>query len=155
MLALSCAPRVVPAATHCPLGSLSTSLPPPSLLEGQAGWSPPLRATRWPPSPLTPLPSLLDGAGRLAPLRHDCPRVLLLGCCLFFNQLFFILGIALSGVVVATCMQPAIPVFTAVLALMLGTEAGSLRKFMGIAMAVGGSVCMVRGLGRGRGVVGL
>ena len=30
-------------------------------------------------------------------------------------QLFYILGIDMSGVVVATCMQPAIPVFTAML----------------------------------------
>ena len=31
------------------------------------------------------------------------------------SQLFYILGIDMSGVVVATCMQPAIPVFTAML----------------------------------------
>ena len=29
-----------------------------------------------------------------------------------FLQLFYIIGIELSGVVVATCIQPAIPVFT-------------------------------------------
>ena len=49
----------------------------------------------------------------------------------------------MSGVVVATCMQPIIPVFTAMLAVALKLEAGSLQKFAGIGIAVGGSLCMV------------
>lgn len=83
--------------------------------------------------------------GRVLPKGDDYLRVALLGGCLFFNQLFFILGIALSGVVVATCIQPTIPVFTALLALMMGTEQGSVQKFAGIALAVGGSISMVLG----------
>ena len=67
-----------------------------------------------------------------------------LGLCLYFNQLFYIIGIDMSGVVVATCMQPTIPVFTAMIAVMLNLEAGSLQKFVGIVLAVGGSICMVR-----------
>ena len=67
-----------------------------------------------------------------------------LGLCLYFNQLFYIIGIDMSGVVVATCMQPTIPVFTAMIAVMLNLEAGSLQKFAGIVLAVGGSICMVR-----------
>ncbi|KAK9828607.1 hypothetical protein WJX72_001011 [[Myrmecia] bisecta] len=79
------------------------------------------------------------------PKRADLLRVGALGLCLFFNQLFFIIGIDLSGVVVATCMQPTIPVFTAMIAVMLQLEQGSLQKFLGIGLAVGGSVCMVLG----------
>ena len=67
-----------------------------------------------------------------------------LGLCLWLNQLLYILGIDMSGVVVATCMQPIIPVFTAMLAVALKLEAGSVQKFAGIGIAVGGSVCMVR-----------
>lgn len=67
-----------------------------------------------------------------------------LGLCLYFNQLFYMIGIDLSGVVVATCMQPTIPVFTAMIAVLLHMEAGSAQKFAGIGLAVGGSICMVR-----------
>ena len=66
-----------------------------------------------------------------------------LGLCLYFNQLFYIIGIDLSGVVVATCMQPTIPVFTAAIAVMLHLEARSAQKLAGIGLAVGGSICMV------------
>ena len=67
-----------------------------------------------------------------------------LGVCLYLNQLCYIVGIDLSGVLVATCMQPAIPVFTAMLAVLLRYETGSWQKAGGIAAAVAGSVCMVR-----------
>jgi drug/metabolite transporter (DMT)-like permease len=79
----------------------------------------------------------------LLPKRQDVLRVMALGMCLYFNQLFYIIGIHMSGVVVATCMQPTIPVFTAMIAVLLNLEAGSLQKFIGIALAVGGSICMV------------
>ncbi|CAK0782743.1 hypothetical protein CVIRNUC_005938 [Coccomyxa viridis] len=81
----------------------------------------------------------------LLPQRQDLWRVLALGLCLYFNQLFYIIGIDMSGVVVATCMQPTIPVFTAMIAVMLGLEAGSWQKAGGIVLAVGGSICMVMG----------
>ena len=55
----------------------------------------------------------------------------------------YIIGISLSGVLVATCMQPTIPVFTAMIAVCLGLEAGSIQKFLGIGLAVAGSVSMV------------
>ena len=80
----------------------------------------------------------------MLPRRSDLLRVALLGFCLYLNQLFYIMGIDLSGVVVATCMQPTIPVFTAMLAVMLQQETGSWQKFGGIGLAVGGSMCMVR-----------
>ena len=34
--------------------------------------------------------------------------ILAVGMCLYFNQLFYIIGIDMSGVVVATCMQPTV-----------------------------------------------
>lgn len=49
----------------------------------------------------------------------------------------------MSGVMLATCMQPSIPVITALLGVVLGLEAGSVQKFVGILVAVAGSICMV------------
>ena len=77
------------------------------------------------------------------PKRSDLLHVAALGVCLFFNQLMYILGISLSGVLVATCMQPTIPVFTAMLAVCLRLESGSVQKFFGIGLAVLGSMSMV------------
>ena len=56
----------------------------------------------------------------------------------------YIIGISLSGVLVATCMQPTIPVFTAMIAVCLRLEAGSIQKVLGIGLAVAGSVSMVK-----------
>ena len=64
---------------------------------------------------------------------------------MFLSQLFYIIGIELSGVVVATCMQPAIPVFTVLLGVLLKMETASVQKVVGIIMAVSGAVCMVLG----------
>ena len=79
------------------------------------------------------------------PRMGDAPKLLFIGLALYFNQLFYIMGVDMSGVVVATCMQPAIPVFTAALALTLGMEQPSLYKTFGILMASAGSICMVYG----------
>ena len=79
----------------------------------------------------------------ILPKRSDLLHVAGLGVCLFFNQLMYILGISLSGVLVATCMQPTIPVFTAMLAVCLQLESGSVQKFFGIGLAVLGSMSMV------------
>lgn len=85
---------------------------------------------------------LLVFAGTL-PKQSDLLHVGALGVCLFFSQLMYILGISLSGVLVATCMQPTIPVFTAMLAVCLQLESGSVQKFFGIGLAVVGSISMV------------
>lgn len=76
---------------------------------------------------------------------QDAWSMLALGVCLFISQLMYIKGIELSGVVVATCMQPAIPVFTALLGVSIGTELPSMKKSLGIFLAVLGAVCMVLG----------
>lgn len=75
----------------------------------------------------------------------DVWRVVGLGACMFFSQLFYIIGIELSGVVVATCMQPAIPVFTVLLGVILQMETASPKKVIGVLMAVIGAVTMVLG----------
>ena len=80
-------------------------------------------------------------------MKRDLLSITGLGICLYLNQLFFILGIDLSGVVVAACMQPTVPVFTALIAVLLKLEAGSMQKFCGIALAVAGSISMV-GVGK-------
>ena len=86
------------------------------------------------------------GCAGLLPRREHLAAIGGLGVCLYFNQLCYIVGIDLSGVLVATCMQPAIPVFTAMLAVLLRFETGSWQKAGGIAAAVTGSICMVRGV---------
>ncbi|KAL3162391.1 hypothetical protein ABBQ32_010066 [Trebouxia sp. C0010 RCD-2024] len=85
------------------------------------------------------------GFSRTLPKQSDLLHVGALGVCLFFSQLMYILGISLSGVLVATCMQPTIPVFTAMLAVCLQLESGSVQKFFGIGLAVVGSISMVAG----------
>lgn len=75
----------------------------------------------------------------------DAPKIVGLGACMFASQLFYVLGIKLSGVVVATCMQPAIPVFTVMLGIVLRLEKATPSLLTGIGMAVIGSLCMVIG----------
>mmetsp|Transcript_6902 Transcript_6902/g.18045 ORF Transcript_6902/g.18045 Transcript_6902/m.18045 type:complete len:422 (+) Transcript_6902:229-1494(+) len=92
-------------------------------------------------------------SGVVLPPSADLGWFALLGLCLFLNQLFFLLGLQFSGVVVATCMQPSVPVFTVALAvLVFRTEAGSRQKLGGIFLAVGGAVVMVFGSSSGAAV---
>ncbi|GMH40336.1 hypothetical protein BSKO_08240 [Bryopsis sp. KO-2023] len=79
------------------------------------------------------------------PKRGDLMRIGYLGTLLYCNQLFYILGVSMSGVVMATCMQPGIPVFTVALAVALKMEYASWRKFVGIGFACLGAFCMVFG----------
>ena len=83
--------------------------------------------------------------GVALPARQDAARLVALGACMFLSQLFYIIGIELSGVVVASCMQPAIPVFTVLLTIALRMEMASPQKLAGIALAVAGAVAMVLG----------
>lgn len=84
-------------------------------------------------------------SGSLLPSREDTLLILLLGVCLFASQLLYMLGIELSGVVVATCIQPAIPVFTALLSISMRQEAANPRKLVGITLSVLGATAMVFG----------
>jgi drug/metabolite transporter (DMT)-like permease len=87
--------------------------------------------------------------GTTRPAATDAPRLLALGACMFAGQLCYIWGLALSGVVAAACMQPAIPVFTAMLSIALRAEAASPHKVLGIALAAAGAVVMIAGGGGG------
>ncbi|NJR41513.1 MAG: EamA family transporter [Akkermansiaceae bacterium] len=60
------------------------------------------------------------------------PLIAALGLCLFLNQLLFILGLHLAGVALAACMQPTIPVFTALLSMLCGQEQASTRRVSGV-----------------------
>jgi len=83
--------------------------------------------------------------GYTVPARMDVLKVALLGFCMFLSQLLYIIGIELSGVVVASCIQPAIPVFTVLLGIVLKMESAHPQKLVGILLAVLGAVCMVLG----------
>lgn len=72
------------------------------------------------------------------------PNLVGLGILLYCNQLFYILGVSLSGVVMATCIQPGIPVFTVAIAVLLKQEVASYQKISGILLACFGAVFMVR-----------
>ena len=88
------------------------------------------------------------------PARKHWPALLATGACLWANQLGYILGIDLAGVVAAACLQPAIPVFTAGLAILAGSEALSARKAAGTGLAVAGALAMVVGGSSAGGGVG-
>jgi uncharacterized membrane protein len=67
--------------------------------------------------------------------RKHVPVVAGLGLCLFLNQLLFILGLQLGGVTLAACMQPAIPVFTSFLSMLVGQEHMSAKNVCGAVLA--------------------
>lgn len=75
--------------------------------------------------------------------KADNFKVRILGLLLYLNQLFYILGVSLSGVIIATCMQPTIPAYTMAFALCLGLETSSTRKLLGIFVACIGAATMV------------
>lgn len=83
--------------------------------------------------------------GYRLPQRGDAVKVFGLGLCMFLSQLLYIMGVDMAGVLMASCIQPSVPVFTVMLALFLGSETGSARKMVGILLAVLGAMCMVVG----------
>ncbi len=73
----------------------------------------------------------------------DCFLFLACGLFIFSNQAFFIVGDKLAGAVLASAWQPTQPVITLLIALLLGWEALSLGKALGILVSVGGAAFMV------------
>jgi len=82
--------------------------------------------------------------GYSVPHRRDIVRVASLGAFMFTAHIMYIIGIELSGVIVASCMQPAIPVFTVLMGILLQMETANPQKLSGISLAVAGAICMVR-----------
>lgn len=85
--------------------------------------------------------------GQTLPMQEDIARVFALGFAMYASQLFYIKGIQLSGVVVATCLQPTIPVMVSLMALALKMETANPRKLIGIFLATCGAIIMVLGNG--------
>lgn len=83
-----------------------------------------------------------DGAQRLR-RRRDAVLFAACGLFIFANQACFIIGDKLAGPVLASAWQPTQPVFTLVISLLLGWEAVSVGKVLGILMSFAGATIMV------------
>jgi drug/metabolite transporter (DMT)-like permease len=80
--------------------------------------------------------------------RSDYARVALYSLLgVVFNQLLFVKGLELSTAVNATLLGTMIPVFTLLVAVLLGHEAFSARIALGIVVAAGGAVYLVNPAG--------
>jgi drug/metabolite transporter (DMT)-like permease len=80
----------------------------------------------------------------LLPERKDLLRFVALGFGgIFANQVLFLLGLQYTSPTNASITQPLIPIFTAILSLILGYEKLSKFKTIGILSAVGGAVIMM------------
>lgn len=75
--------------------------------------------------------------------RRDVGWFILSGMCLFCNQLGFIVGEKLSSAVIGSAWQPTQPIFSCVIAIMLGWERPTLYKLAGITICFLGAAFMV------------
>lgn len=92
--------------------------------------------------------SFMDGAPRIE--KQWIPRLMFLGLFgVAGNQVFFILGLQYTNATNAAIMQPVIPVWAVILAVLFGFENIYVKKWFGISRIVGvglataGSVIMI------------
>ncbi|KAK3233160.1 hypothetical protein CYMTET_56523 [Cymbomonas tetramitiformis] len=82
--------------------------------------------------------------GPIKPKVRDLCRLSLLGLTgMFGNQYSYILGLTLLDATVATVINQAQPVVACVLTAATGLEKFSLKKLLGILLAVGGAICII------------
>lgn len=89
------------------------------------------------------MPQQCHRPGRSTPKWQHMPAVALLGLFLFLNQGLFIVGLQHAGALLASCLQPAIPTFTHMLAVALRIERCTILGSAGIVLAMVGAACMV------------
>mmetsp|Transcript_4045 Transcript_4045/g.11753 ORF Transcript_4045/g.11753 Transcript_4045/m.11753 type:complete len:156 (-) Transcript_4045:299-766(-) len=64
---------------------------------------------------------------------------------MFLNQALFIVGVDLSGALVASCIQPSQPIVTFAIAVLVGQEKIDSKRCVGLGFAVVGAVAVVLG----------
>jgi drug/metabolite transporter (DMT)-like permease len=82
--------------------------------------------------------SLLLAPSRWTSLLLLCPA----GVLLFVGQFMFVVAAKISSPVTTAAWQPITPIFTCILATMLGVEKPTVLKTVGIALSVGGALFM-------------
>uniref|UniRef100_A0A7S0NX45 EamA domain-containing protein n=1 Tax=Calcidiscus leptoporus TaxID=127549 RepID=A0A7S0NX45_9EUKA len=76
---------------------------------------------------------------------RDWKLLALLSLFLFQGEFFYMLGLRLAGTISASLWQPSQPVFTIVIAALLGREQLTYRRVAGVALTFTGCVVMVLG----------